>query len=79
MWKFNPSLLTDPGSDGYIKGEIEMEASDCSNINDDSLKWELMKLHILNATVQYTKTQAALKREYEDPLNKKYQDFHAEY
>ena len=40
--------------------------------DNDSLKWEVKKMEIRNATTVYNKTQAVLKQDYENNLHKKY-------
>ena len=71
--KFNASLLSDLDYNGYIKGIIDMHCLKLKDMKNKSLKWELIKMEIRNATIVYSKTQAYLKHEYENDLNKEYQ------
>lgn len=73
LWKFNASLLCDLDYNGYIKGIIDMHCVKLKDMKNKSLKWELIKMEIRNATIVYSKTQAYLKHEYENDLNKEYQ------
>ena len=71
LWNFNSNLLTDSDYVGYIRGSIELKLKTQSfkDISDNSLKWELMKIEIRKRTIDYSKTQAFLTREYENELN----------
>jgi len=78
MWKFNAQLLKDPDYTGYMKGIIKMH---CANIQPDtthSQKWELVKMEIRNATIQYSKTQSYFSKEYENQLQNECQSLEKE-
>ena len=76
FWKFNANLLSDLDYIGFIKGFILMQLNDFKNVQNCSLKWELIKMEIRNATISYSKTQAYLRREYENELHSRYQEVH---
>ena len=68
LWKFNNSLLSDLDYVGYMKGIIELKKFEYIEVVDPVLKWELIKMSIRDATTVYSKTQANLRREYENNL-----------
>ena len=74
LWKFNSQLLSDDVYTGYIRGIILMHRESLKDLNNESLKWELLKMQIRNATTVYSKTQASLKREYENNLHQKFKE-----
>ena len=76
LWKFNSNLLADIDFTGYMRGFIIMQIKNLANIEDCSLKWELIKMEIRNATISYSKTQAQLRKEYENQLSARYQTLH---
>jgi len=74
LWKFNSQLLSDDVYTEYIRGIILMHRESLKDLNNESLKWELLKMQIRNATTVYSKTQASLKREYENNLHQKFKE-----
>ena len=71
LWKFNSALLSDEIYTDYMKGIITMHCNLLKDITNNSLKWELIKMEIRNATIGYSKSLSSLKRDYENDLNVK--------
>ena len=65
-------MLSDQIYVDYMKGIIALNCNFLKDVLNESLKWELIKMEIRNATISYSKTQASLKREYENQLNSEY-------
>ena len=74
LWKFNSSLLSDIDYVHYLIGMIDMQKENFKDITNPSLKWELVKFKLRDATIKYSKTQANLKKEYEENLNNNLHD-----
>ena len=68
LWKFNAALLSDLDYVEYMKGIIEMNCTKYTELTDLSLKWELIKMAIRKATIDYSKVQANLTKEHENNL-----------
>ena len=73
LWKFNTNLLTDIDYVGYMKGITVMHCKELNEIANKSLKLEMIKMEIRNATLKYSKTQAYYNKEYEINLANEYQ------
>ena len=73
LWKFNANLVSDIDYVGYMNGIITMHSDSLKDMANKSLKWELIKMEIRNATLKYSKTQASLNKEYENNLVAEYQ------
>ena len=68
LWKFNSNLLTDPDFIGYMKGMIILSSKNHNNIVNSSLKWEMIKMELRQATISYSKVQVSSNREHENKL-----------
>lgn len=79
LWKFNASLLSDSIFTEYLKGVIDMKKTEFENINNPCLKWELMKMHLRNYIIGYSKTQSKLRNVYENDLNDEYDSVSEKY
>ena len=55
-----------------MKGIITLNIELLKDVLNKSLKWEIIKMEIRKATLSYSKTQASLKRDYENQLNAEY-------
>ena len=73
LWKFNANLLGDIDYVEYMKGKIESYKTEYANLENYSLKWEIIKMAIRNDTTAYAITQAKLQRQYEYELYYKLQ------
>ena len=74
LWKFSSHLLSDIDFVGYMRGIIAMHCNLLKNMTNKSLKWEIVKMELRNATVSYSKTQAFYTKEYENQLSKEFQN-----
>ena len=59
-WKFNASLISDPEYTNKIKQCIRKWKSNCSDIEDNRVKWELIKFEIRSFTIKFSKSKAKL-------------------
>ena len=71
LWKFNANLLGDLDYIEYMKGKIESYKLEYADFENDSLKWEIIKMDIRNDTTAYAITQAKLQRQHENELYNK--------
>ena len=73
FWKFNSSLLLDEDYCAYMKGIICKYGDEYKDVQDKSLKWDLIKMEVRAHTISYSKTQAYWLREHERELTKRIQ------
>ena len=70
FWKFNLSLLKDEAYVTKLRAEIPNFQLKYKDIEDLSLKWDLMKMEIRGFTVKYSKNQAKQRKSMEIRLQK---------
>ncbi len=63
LWKFNNLLLKDTEFVETIRTTIEEQKNKLLNLEDKSLKWEIVKYEVRRATMVYSKKKAIKKRE----------------
>ena len=68
FWKFNASLLSDNKYVELLKENISQSKIDYCNIEDKSLKWDLIKMEIRAFTIRYSKRKARIKRSEEKEI-----------
>lgn len=56
-WKFNASLLNDPEYTNMIKQNIIKWKQEYRSIEDDKLKWELIKYNVRKSSIAFAKTK----------------------
>lgn len=64
FWKFNSNLLKDEDYISIVKSIIEEYRNEYDYVENKGLKWDLIKMEIRKFTIDYSKTQASLKRDY---------------
>jgi exonuclease III len=74
FWKFNCSLLKDENYINMVRKLIENLKQEYHNIDNDGLKWDLIKTKIRQDTIFYTRKQAKLRKEHENKLQEQYLD-----
>ena len=62
FWTFNASLLSDNKYVVLLKENIYQSKIDYCNIEDKSLKWDLIKMEISAFAIRYSKRKARIKR-----------------
>ena len=70
FWKFNLSLLKDEAYVTKLRTEIPNFQLKYNDIEDLSLKWDLIKMEIRGFTVKYSKNQAKQRKSMEIQLQK---------
>ena len=70
FWKFNLSLLKDEAYVTKLRAEIPNFQLKYKDIEDLSLKWDLIKMEIRGFTVKYSKNQAKQRKSMEIRLQK---------
>lgn len=68
FWKFNSSLLRDNKYVEPLRDQISQSKLKYDNIEDKSLKWDLIKMEIRSFTIQYSKRKARAKRTEEKEI-----------
>ncbi len=64
FWKFNSNLLKDEDYISIVKSIIDQYKKEYEYVDNKGLKWDLIKMEIRKFTIDYSKTQASLKRDY---------------
>ena len=62
-WRFNASLLRDKNYINKIKNGIQIAVAKYADIEDNGLKWDLVKMEIRSSTICYSKEKAKLTRD----------------
>ncbi|KAJ8038829.1 LINE-1 retrotransposable element ORF2 protein [Holothuria leucospilota] len=78
FWKINNSLLTDPVYNTLIHDTVLRGTEDYRDYNP-SLRWELIKLYIRNASISYSKKKARDRRRNELSLLKEISAYEHEF
>ena len=63
FWNFNASLLKEPQYVNQINTCYTQATEKYKNVNDHSLKWDLIKMEMRSTTICYSKTKARKTRE----------------
>ena len=71
FWKFNSSLLKDPDYIDLVNTKINECIEKYDDLEDKSLKWDMIKCEIRGATVSYSSHLAKQRRSDERQLNSK--------
>ena len=58
FWKFNQSLLQDEAYVSKLRTELEWFKQKYIDVDDQSLRWDLIKMEIRGFTVKYSKNKA---------------------
>ena len=74
FWQFNNALLKDEIYIAVIREVIKGLTEQYSDIVDLGLKWDLIKADVRQYTIDYSRTQARIRREHEDELHKQFQE-----
>ena len=72
LWKFNCALLRDEIYIDVIRELLVTLKQRYSNIDNDALKWDVIKSEIRQFTIDYSKTQAKIRRQAEADLQIEY-------
>ena len=72
FWKFNTALLRDEVYIDLIKELVVTLKQQYNDLHDHGLRWDFIKSEIRQLTLDYSKTQAKIRREAENELNKQY-------
>ena len=74
FWKFNSALLRDEVYIDMIREWIEQYKVQYAELDNHGLKWDVIKTEIRRITIDYSKTQAKIRRMVENDLNDQYQE-----
>ena len=72
FWKFNSALLSDEVYIGLIRELCNTLRQQYEGIQDHGLKWDVIKSELRQQTIDYSKTQAKIRRMVENDLNTQY-------
>ena len=70
LWKFNTSLLADKDFVNHITNLIQDLKEQYSTVENHSLKWELIKMDLRHACIEFSKQKAKMTQKIENDLKK---------
>ena len=76
FWKFNQSLLQDEAYVSKLHTELEWFKQKYIDIDDQSLRWDLIKMEIRGFTVKYSKNKARKRKSTETFLRNQINDLY---
>ena len=68
FWKFNSSLLEDESYITELKEKIKIYRNEYQCVEDEGLRWDLMKMEVRGFTIAFAKRKAKNKRDEEKKL-----------
>ena len=78
LWKFNTSLLADKHFVNHITNQIQDLKEQHKSIENSSLKWELIKMSLRHACIDFSKEKAKITHKIENDLRKKLETLNKE-
>ena len=76
FWKFNQSLLQDEAYVSKLRTELEWFKQKYIDVDDQSLRWDLIKMEIRGFTVKYSKNKARKRKSTETFLQNQINDLY---